>query len=513
MVKGDLNGAFLRTRIVEKSFRDAITIRPVFLSGSIQGFGRVKAILTTQRMQPALLKSAQHPVLLQGIVSIAGGTVPVAAYSSGDSVELSFVTKKVRTRRVRPRIYRLHVPVNRNIGAKGRVSSVPVTSHVMTCGQESQSTDSPLSEIHHKNVELVPATKPVRIVTIATDADTEWYLKHGEDSAAVIAKFLNIAEVLYDAQFSIRFRIVSQHSYREQSPYTATDVGGLLAQFVINSENPTNFGVSREEYRDAISLNHLFTGKDLEGSVVGMAYIGVLCSAPALSYGVTQYFGDLLTPLILAHELGHNFGAYHDISDSTGLMYPNISVPAPNHFSSTSIREISNHLAANSKCLLQEVAPILSPIPTVEGPPSTFEDGNRSPLPAPDLPSENNQPAGNSPLTVSLQKERIRIGDSAYVRVKGRVFSSFGALAIGTLVELLAEGVPVSQSITNSLGEFSFFIKVRTPEKKRVLAWVKVVKSGEESNRLTLKRAPRFSKRVRGRTNVRPYEWPVVTLS
>jgi hypothetical protein len=513
VVRGDLQEASLRTRTIGAPFRDTVSIRPILVSGVIAGFGRVKASFTTQRVQPALRRSTQPPVLLQGTVSLAGGSYPVAAYSSGKSVELSFVGKKVRSRRVRPRMYSLNVPVAKNSGARARVSSAPVMNNGVTCGQDAEVVSSMHMDNHRRNIESTPSTKPVKIVTIATDADAEWYLKHGEQSEVVIAKFLNTAEILYDAQFNIRFRIVSQHHYREQSPYTATDVGGLLAQFVINPENPSNFGVSREGYRETISLNHLFTGKDLEGSVVGMAYIGVVCSAPALSYGVTQYFGDLLTPLILAHELGHNFGAYHDVSDSSGLMYPNISVPAPNHFSTNSIKEISNHLATNSKCLLNEFAPMFQPTPVSEDTQSSVEGGQSAPAPAPNYPDENNDSGGSSPLTVSLNKERTRIGNSTFVRVRGRVFSTLGALSVGTAVELLAEGVPVSQAITNSLGEFTFYIKVKTPEKRRVLAWVRVVKSGEESHRLTLKRAPRYSKRVRGRANSRPYDWPVVTLT
>jgi hypothetical protein len=510
-VSGDLQSAALRTRTVGASFKDAIAIKPVLVSGVISGFGRVKASLTTQRFQPALRVAAQPPVLLQGTISLAGGSFPVAAYSSGDTVELSFVGKKIRSRRVRPRMYRLHLRVKKDIRTGAvRVSSAPFMYNGLTCGQDSVMPSSPHSEIQHRNIDVLPTTKPVRIVTIATDADAEWYARHGDQSDSIIAKFINTAEILYDAQFNIRFRIVSQHHYREQSPYTAVDVGGLLAQFVINPENPANFGVSRDLYRETISLNHLFTGKDLEGSVVGMAYIGVLCSAPALSYGVTQYFGDLLTPLILAHELGHNFGAYHDISDSSGLMYPSVSVPAPNRFSINSIREISNHLASHSRCLLDEVAPILQQIPKPEDTQSSIEKGQI----APELPDQNGETVKNVvPLTVSIQKERVRSGNSTLVRVKGRIFDNFGNLSAATPVELIADGVPISQSVTNFLGEFSFFIKVKTPESRRVRTWVRVVRSGEESNRLTLKRAPRHSRRERGRANAHPYDWPVVTIT
>jgi hypothetical protein len=68
----------------------------------------------------------------------------------------------------------------------------------------------------------------------------------------------------------------------------------------------------------ARGLTHVFTGRNLDGNTVGIAYQDVLCSRD-WGAGLTEASGrgSWIESLIAAHEIGHNFGAYHD-GDSTG---------------------------------------------------------------------------------------------------------------------------------------------------------------------------------------------------
>jgi hypothetical protein len=98
------------------------------------------------------------------------------------------------------------------------------------------------------------------------------------------------------------------------------------------------------------------TGRDLDGSTVGIAYIRGLCSASfgaSLSQGT---FNNTQSALIAAHEIGHNFGAPHDgdaneacaSTGNTFLMAPQLN--GSDQFSACSIQQIQSVIAGAS-CL------------------------------------------------------------------------------------------------------------------------------------------------------------------
>ncbi|XP_033947037.1 zinc metalloproteinase-disintegrin-like jararhagin isoform X1 [Pseudochaenichthys georgianus] len=106
---------------------------------------------------------------------------------------------------------------------------------------------------------------------------------------------------------------------------------------------------------------HLISGIDFEGSTVGLAYIGTLCSGH--SVGVVQDHTEraIAVGATLAHEMGHNLGMNHDDSSAcpcTGdscIMAPALSYNVPRTFSGCSTNFYEKYLTGRSPgCLLDK---------------------------------------------------------------------------------------------------------------------------------------------------------------
>ncbi|KAK3539102.1 hypothetical protein QTP86_024036, partial [Hemibagrus guttatus] len=108
---------------------------------------------------------------------------------------------------------------------------------------------------------------------------------------------------------------------------------------------------------------HLITGIDFEGSTVGLAFIGTLCTGH--STGVIQDHNPraLAVGATLAHEMGHNLGMNHDTNacvctENSCIMTAALSYNIPQLFSSCSINNFEQYLnSRNPECLLNKPQP------------------------------------------------------------------------------------------------------------------------------------------------------------
>ncbi len=468
--------------------KDVEHIHPVRVHGRVRGLGfvdarfnvkRNKMWTSTVRRDGRETRDAVSPVLLQGSLAVGGAwkrsgarIMPSAASIIGNTLKVTFPGRAKGSRSKRQRVYTIRMTLNGSIIVSASISSIPRSAGRRGgCGaavgaaplSESVVPDYVSAASVDKGTEIIPPIanegEPTgqvltKVVTISTDADPEWFQRYGERSNAVIASIINTAEAVYNRQLGIRFRIVRQHVYSDVSPYTMSDSGRLLSTFTRNPDNATNLSNNPSTFNQEVDLRHLFTGKDMDGSVIGIAYIGVVCAVPSLAYGITQAYMEIADPGIFAHELGHNFGANHDTSDTAGLMYPSISIPPAQKFSDASMNEINGHLSKYGSCISFEYM-----TPRVDSNPPS------SPTPYPNDP-------GISSASLKLRKSRAGTQQRPLVRLSGKLVSSIQEPISAVGVRLMVAGELVGKSVTSSSGQFEFFVKMEIPRRKRVYVYV-----------------------------------------
>lgn len=142
---------------------------------------------------------------------------------------------------------------------------------------------------------------------LATEADYDYFrILDGVSKANnEIASIINQVDGVYQKQLGVSFEIVFQNVWdTREDPYDSTDAGERLNEFR-SHWNGTRGAVRRD-------LAHFWTGAPIDGSVLGVAFVGVICASASASYGLSGYLGNAPGKFILtAHEIGHNFGGRH----------------------------------------------------------------------------------------------------------------------------------------------------------------------------------------------------------
>jgi len=192
------------------------------------------------------------------------------------------------------------------------------------------------------------------VAQLGCDADFEYYVDYGSSVTNVqnrINAVINTVNNQYESQCGIRHLITTiLVRTAEPDPYSSTNYNTLLNQFR-NEWLNNQGGIVRD-------VAHLFTGKNLDGSVIGVAYtIGGICTTSAYCLAESDCCGSFACATDLtAHELGHLWGASHCTSFCNSTM--NSSITCVNTFqnsSPSSITAIVNH--RNSRTCLDPGTP------------------------------------------------------------------------------------------------------------------------------------------------------------
>jgi cysteine-rich repeat protein len=150
---------------------------------------------------------------------------------------------------------------------------------------------------------------PTLLAQIAIETDEELLALFGstDDTLLYLADLAAAVSAIYDADTDVRIKFTFIRLWSTLDPWTATTTLDMLLE--VQDYWQTNEGATPRD------VTHFVSGK---GVIGGIAYLDVLCD-PDYGYGVSTVFGefDVMNPddtwdvVVMAHELGHNFGSVH----------------------------------------------------------------------------------------------------------------------------------------------------------------------------------------------------------
>jgi hypothetical protein len=186
-------------------------------------------------------------------------------------------------------------------------------------------------------------------IQLAILGDPAFVQGHADPEGAAVA-LLNAVDGLYSEQVGVSVRMVELQLLQTDQGLTSTNPSLLLDQLT----DLTGSGAIANP-----GLVHLLTGKNLDGSTVGIAYLDVLCNQ-RWGAGLSEIRRGSMAAntVLLAHELGHNFGAPHDNqSGSACAATPSGYVMSPSlnngsdEFSQCSLAQMEPEIAS-ARCLV-----------------------------------------------------------------------------------------------------------------------------------------------------------------
>lgn len=206
--------------------------------------------------------------------------------------------------------------------------------------------------------DLSTAKAGLKELELTVVTDTEFSAHHDSNRDAAVADRLNVVDGIYQDQLSVQITLTHLRHLSDNGPLTMTLASGgsnaspdLLTTFRSYMFEGIGSSIPKAD------LNHLFSGKDFDGSTAGVAYVNVLCNSQ-YGYAINQVrSSSITTALIIAHEMGHNVGASHDGQSGSScaaqiggwIMSPSIS--SANRLFSPCSQAVMSSRIASASCL------------------------------------------------------------------------------------------------------------------------------------------------------------------
>ena len=169
---------------------------------------------------------------------------------------------------------------------------------------------------------------------LACHVDNQYYQWAGNsipNAVANIEQLLGEVSAKYDDNGVGPFRFNFVGAVFETGPgnvHPSTDAEDLLSEFTLDWLTSGYYGF---DYGTKADFYHLFTGRDLDGGTLGLAYVDDVCDTNgAFGLSETTFTSDLSDRgWLTTHEFGHNLGSEHD-GDCNGLFDDKCQVMCPN---------------------------------------------------------------------------------------------------------------------------------------------------------------------------------------
>ena len=251
----------------------------------------------------------------------------------------------------------IEVVTNEKTGAEEafiyRLSDLQIAPGALACSEISiaksaaELAKAVLSEVTANVAQGPGATSQIDFAVIG---DYEFTSDKGADASLELTTRMNNVDGIFSMQLGVQINVNRIDTFAaNDDPFSdVTDSSDLL-------DDLTDYRFATPA-QHANGLTHLFTGRTLEGSTVGIAYSEALCSrryGAALTQGTHSV---TLDSLIAAHEIGHNFGAPHDGTSGSAceaepqdfLMAPRLN--GSDQFSACSITQMQDDVS-NAPCI------------------------------------------------------------------------------------------------------------------------------------------------------------------
>ncbi|MFL6604639.1 MAG: M12 family metallo-peptidase [Steroidobacteraceae bacterium] len=198
------------------------------------------------------------------------------------------------------------------------------------------------------------AAGPDLELIVGVIGDYEFYQEYSGDPEGTIISRMDIVDGIWSSQVGVKISLAPLTVLTTANePFTKTVPADLLSQVrSYRSSHPA---------QKQTGVTHLMTGRDLDGNTVGISYMGSVCDSQYADSVSEGGHSTLMSALIAAHELGHNFNAPHDgeagacaTTPQTFLMAPKVNFN--DQFSSCSLEQI-NAWIKTAQCLTPYEAP------------------------------------------------------------------------------------------------------------------------------------------------------------